>query len=124
MIQKIIMDIESIGLTFNEELLQWPQILFYLFIPIGLLTYAIKCALDHFRIFERSSIVQWGIGAIISILAVLFMPQDILGIPVAAASLFGIVIFKFWNWKGMILGIILVAVYWFIVPMLIDLLTF
>ena len=116
------MVLESIGLALSEELFQWPQILFYFFIPLGLFILAIKFALDHFRIFGRTPIVNWGIAVVISLLTLLFIPG--IGTWAAIASLFVIGTFKLGGLKGVILGVILAIIYWLVIPMLIDLLTF
>jgi len=116
------MILEFLGLSISEELLQWPQILFYLFIPFVLFFLAIKFSLDHFRLFEKGPVAQWGISVIISSLTVLFMSG--IGTWIAIASLFAIGTFKLGGYKGVGLGVILALIYWFIVPFLINLLTF
>lgn len=118
-------DIINLILSYLEKLLglpilmlKWPAVLHSLLIPLFLFSYALKLSLDSIGIFSSSS-VNWTIALMISLAFLLFIAQG--GPFFASAGISMIFLFKLHGTKGIIVGLLCGALYFFIInPLLVT----
>lgn len=104
-------------LKIPSQFLEWPLILTNLILPLIFFWYAIKCLLDKLKIFGYSNI-NWGIAFIIALSSLFFISS--LSMILTPISIFMIGLFKL-RGKTRILFIVGgIALYWFVLPLLIG----
>ncbi len=101
------------SLGFTREFAQGPAILYNLLIPLVLLIVALKFAFDQIRIFN-SGVVNWGLSILIAFASLMFVNIGFITLIFPMLSILFISLFSLRGTKGLVIGIVLAALYGFV----------